>query len=207
MDVINIGEKGIWIAALLLYFVGFGLSLLDNSTLQHPTTLRWKYIDLKLNREYYFIITYDFFKICRMDDYSKIKLILINNLESVVLTVMGGVALSIPTVVSTLYNGYLFGSFIGGALASGLSLIEIIKLTVFHGFIEIAGFLMATVAGMRISLLLKDLLISLPEDQDFSKKMRLKIISIMKLFLYSLIFITIAGLIEVYISIDLILCG
>ncbi len=51
-----------------------------------------------------------------MDDYSKIKLILINNLKSVVLTVMGGVALSIPTVVSTLYNGYLFGSFIGGDL-------------------------------------------------------------------------------------------
>lgn len=75
---------------------------------------------------------------------------LFNNINSIILLLLGIFSMGTTTISNLFANGLELGFNISEALVSGLSLGEVIMLVVPHGSLEILGLMLAGSAGIRI---------------------------------------------------------
>ena len=127
------------------------------------------------------------------------KTILFHNLQSLVITFLGGV-IGLITFATIFLNGFIYGSFLGylgsshvtstslGPLSPKLFIIY----TVPHGIFEITGFIIAGAAGFRLTKIIYNLLKSDDNVRDHYWEFK----DAMALFIIAVVLIIIAAIIE-----------
>ena len=125
--------------------------------------------------------------------------ILTHNLQSLVITFLGGIV-GLITFGTLFLNGFIYGTFLGFlgsnlVSSSGLGTLSpklFIIYTVPHGIFEISGFIIAGAAGFRLTKIIYNLLKSDSDASDHYWEFK----DAMAMFIISLVLIVIAAIIE-----------
>ena len=84
------------------------------------------------------------------DNSTTFELIFINNIKGCLINELGGVLLSVATVINLLINGFAAADVFRTAYDSGVPLVSILKTTLPHSF-ELIGFWLSGMIGFMIS--------------------------------------------------------
>ena len=117
-----------------------------------------------------------------------------NNIKGCILNIVGGITLGLGTLINVLYNGFFIAGVFVSISKSGVSLANIIKVTLPHSF-ELIGFWLSGGIGFYIAWQI----ISFIRGKKISVFMTLK--KIVFNFIIIFLIILIAAYVEAYISI------
>jgi len=122
--------------------------------------------------------------------------ILSNNLKVILTNLSGCVLFGLPTLINILYNGFMIGFEVKGLFFIGADLKYIVLTMLPHGIFEIPAMLISAMAGFKIPYEVIQYLRDRKEkpltEEDIKEFLKLAVISI--------ILITIAAFVEVYIT-------
>ncbi len=123
-------------------------------------------------------------------------IILTNNLKVIFLMLAGVITFGLSTFINLTFNGFSFGMLISNAYNSGMPIKLILALTLPHGIFEIPAMLISGVAGFKIPYEVIQYLRDKKEKPITEEDIK----EFLKLALISIILITIAAFVEVYIT-------
>jgi uncharacterized membrane protein SpoIIM required for sporulation len=86
-----------------------------------------------------------------MDDHKSVFLLIFkNNLKGCLVNIFGGIMLGLGTLMNLIYNGFFSADVFKSSFDAGLSLSEILKVTLPHSF-ELIGFWLSGAIGFYIA--------------------------------------------------------
>jgi len=134
--------------------------------------------------------------------------ILLHNLQSVLVTYIGGFIIIIP-IGALAFNGFIYGAFVGYFLHGGVlpnyfvnNPIDFIIYTLPHGIFEIPGFIIASAGGLRLATLVIGVLTSIGNETPINEHYW-KIKDSLALLAIAIVLICIAAVIEANYSVHL----
>ena len=134
--------------------------------------------------------------------------IFVHNLQSILVTYIGGIILIIP-VAALVFNGFIYGAFVGYFMHGGVvsnyfvsNPVVFVIYTLPHGIFEIPSFIIASAGGLRLTTLVIGVVTSMGNETSISEHYW-KLKDSLALLAISIVLLFIAAVIEANFSVHI----